>query len=40
MSIVLTSRIPLTEAEKREAADLLKLAYQRKQERQSQAAKP
>ncbi|HEX5085530.1 MAG TPA: hypothetical protein VFY40_26130 [Blastocatellia bacterium] len=32
MSIVLTTRIPLTEAEKREAVELLKLAYRRKQE--------
>lgn len=39
MSIVLTTRIPLSEAERREAVDLLKLAYQRKQEKQSQAAK-
>ena len=40
MSIVLTSRIPLTEEEKREAVELLKLAYQRKREMQGQAAKP
>lgn len=40
MGIVLTTRIPLSAAEKQEAIDLLKLAYQRKQEMQSQAAKP
>jgi hypothetical protein len=40
MGIVLTTRIPLSTAEKREAVDLLKLAYRRKQEMQSQAAKP
>lgn len=32
MSIVLSSRIPLTEAEKQEAIRLLKIAYQRKLE--------
>ncbi len=40
MSIVLTTRIPLSEAEKREAVETLKLAYRRKQEMQSQAARP
>ncbi len=35
MSIVLSSRTPLTEAEKQEAIRLLRIAYQRKQEQQS-----
>lgn len=37
MSIVLSSRIPLTEAEKQEAIRLLKIAYQRKLGQQAQA---
>ncbi len=37
MSIVLSSSIPLTEAEKQEAIRLLKIAYQRKLELQTQA---
>ncbi len=36
MSIVLATRIPLTEAEKQEAVRLLKIAYQRKLEQSSQ----
>ena len=40
MSVVLTTRIPLTEAEKREAVERLKLAFRRKLELQRQAAKP
>jgi hypothetical protein len=40
MRIVLTTRIPLSQAEKQEAVDLLKLAYQRKQEMQRRGAKP
>jgi hypothetical protein len=35
MSIVLTTRIPLTDEEKREAIETLKIAYQRKIERQA-----
>jgi hypothetical protein len=38
MGIVLTTRIPLTEAEKREAVERLKLAYRRKLESQGRAA--
>ena len=37
MSIVLSTQIPLTNAEKHEAIRLLKVAYQRKLEAQSQA---
>lgn len=40
MGIVLTTRIPLTEAEKREAVERLKLAYRRKLELQGYAVKP
>lgn len=40
MSVVLTDRIPLTEAEKREAVGRMKLAYRRKLELQGQAAEP
>ena len=40
MGIVLTTRTPLTEAEKLEAVERLKLAYRRKLESQDQAAKP
>jgi hypothetical protein len=39
MSIVLMARIPLTEEEKREAIETLKIAYQRKIERQARPAK-
>jgi hypothetical protein len=39
MSIVLATRIPLTEAEKKEAIETLRIAYQRKLERQAQLAK-
>jgi cytochrome c2 len=39
MSVVLMTRIPLTDEEKREAIETLKIAYQRKLERQAQAQK-
>ncbi len=39
MSVVLTTRIPLTEEEKREAVETLKTAYQRKLEREAQNRK-
>jgi hypothetical protein len=39
MSIVLATKIPLTEAEKEEAVRLLKIAYQRKLERQARLNK-
>jgi len=39
MSIVLTTRIPLTEEAKREAIETLKIAYQCKLERQAQNRK-
>jgi len=39
MSIVLSTRIPLTDEEKREAIETLKIAYQRKLERQAQNRK-
>jgi hypothetical protein len=40
MGIVLTTKIPLNEAEKREVIERLKLAYRRKLELQGQAVKP
>jgi len=40
MGIVLTTRIPLTDAEKREAVERLKLAYRRKPDSQGRAANP
>jgi cytochrome c2 len=39
MSVVLATQIPLTEAEKREAVDKLKVAYQKKTEMKPQQAK-
>ena len=39
MGIVLATRIPLTDEEKREAIKTLKIAYQRKLERQAQNRK-
>jgi len=39
MSVVLMTRIPLTAEEKREAIETLKIAYQRKLERQAQIRK-
>jgi cytochrome c2 len=38
MSVVLATQIPLTDEEKREAIEKLKIAYQRKQEQQSKPA--
>ncbi|MGE0130391.1 MAG: c-type cytochrome [Blastocatellales bacterium] len=40
MSVVLSTQIQLTDEERREAIEKLKIAYQRKQEKQGQAAKP
>jgi cytochrome c2 len=40
MSVVLATQIPLTDEEKKEAVEKLKIAYQRKQEQQSKVAKP
>ena len=40
MSVVLSTQIILTEAEKREAIEKLKIAYQKKLEQQAQPAKP
>jgi hypothetical protein len=39
MSVVLSTQIQLTDEEKREAIEKLKIAFQRLQEQQSQAAK-
>ncbi len=40
MSVVLATQIQLTDEEKKEAIEILKIAYQRKQEQQNKAAKP
>jgi hypothetical protein len=39
MSVVLSTQIQLTDEEKREAVEKLKIAYQRKQEQQAQVQK-
>ena len=39
MSVVLATQIQLTDAEKQEAIEKLKIAYQKKQEQQAQAQK-